>query len=64
MQIRAAEISDIIREQIRDYEKSLEVPDLHRQCRLGDRAGVGGSAEMAVLGKRIEIAQLAQGEHW
>src|SRR5215472_18999436 len=36
MQIRAAEISDIIREQIREYEKSLEVRETGVVLSAGD----------------------------
>src|SRR5499425_2175978 len=36
MQIRAAEISDIIREQIREYEKSLEVRETGVVLSTGD----------------------------
>ena len=36
MQIRAAEISDIIREQIRDYEKQLEVRETGVVLSAGD----------------------------
>jgi hypothetical protein len=46
-----------------DFELLFEVPNLHRQRRLGDRAGVRCPAEMALLGKRMQIAQLAQGNH-
>jgi hypothetical protein len=33
MQIRAAEISDIIRQQIKDYERQLEVRETAWSCR-------------------------------
>ena len=36
MQIRAAEISDIIREQIREYEKQLEVRETGVVLSAGD----------------------------
>src|SRR5215475_9564365 len=36
MQIRAAEISDIIREQIKDYEKQLEVRETGTVLSCGD----------------------------
>src|SRR6185437_16134083 len=42
---------------------ALQFPDLHRQCRLGDRTFLRGAAEVAVAGKRGEIAELAQGNH-
>ena len=34
-----------------DAEVLLQVADLHRQRRLGDRAGLRGPAEMPVLGR-------------
>ena len=46
-----------------DAERALEIADLHRQRRLGDGAGLGGPAEMAVLGQRGEIAKLSKRDH-
>ena len=50
MQIRAAEISDIIREQIKEYEKQLEVRETGVVLSCGD-----GIARLAPL-KLIRIA--------
>ena len=38
-------------------KKLFEVPDLHRQRRLSNRAGGRGPPEMPVLGKRIEVTE-------
>ena len=46
-----------------DAERPLEIADLHRQRRLGHRAGLGGAAEMAVFGERREIAKLSKRDH-
>ena len=46
-----------------DAEPLLEIADLHGQRRLGHRAGLGGAAEMPVLGQRIEITELPQRDH-
>ena len=42
---------------------ALELADLHRQRRLGDRAFLGGLAEVTIARKRGEITQLTQGNH-
>ncbi len=42
----------------RDAQKLLQIADLHGQCRLGDRAGVRRTAEMAVFRRRFQVAQL------
>ena len=47
-----------------DIELLFEVADLHRERRLGDRAGLGGAAKMPMLGKGFEITQLAQSDHF
>ena len=47
----------------RHPEQLLEIADLHGKSGLGHRAGLRGAAEMPVLGERIEISQLAQGDH-
>ena len=44
-------------------EVLLQIADLHGQRRLGHGAGLGGPAEMPVLGQRGQIAQLLQGDH-
>ena len=46
-----------------DAEGALEVADLHRQRGLGHGAGLGGAAEMAVLGERGEITKLSKRDH-
>src|SRR5262245_23259285 len=46
MQIRAAEISDIIREQIRDYEKQLEVREAGVVLSAGDGLGKVEAGEL------------------
>src|SRR5262245_2136751 len=57
MQIRAAEISDIIREQIRDYEKQLEVHETGVVLSAGD-----GIARIYGLDK-IEAGELIEFPH-
>ena len=46
-----------------DAELPLQVADLHGQRRLGHRAGIGGPAEMPMLGQRGEISELFQRDH-
>ncbi len=46
-----------------DAQRPFEVAYLHRQRRLGDVAGLGRAAEMAVFGERGEIAELAERDH-
>ena len=43
-----------------DAELLLQLLDLGRQRRLAHEAGLGGLAEVAVLGHRDEILQVAQ----
>ena len=38
----------------------FEVPDLGRECRLRNAAGLGRPAKMAVLGQGLKIAELAK----
>src|SRR6516165_3364787 len=57
MQIRAAEISDIIREQIRDYEKNLEVRETGVILSTGD-----GIARIYGLDK-VEAGELIEFPH-
>ena len=45
----------------RDAEQGLELAQAGRQRRLGDEAGFGRLAEMAVLAKRDQILQLLDG---
>ena len=47
----------------RDPEILLELLDLHRQGRLAHGAGLRRPPEMAVLGQRIEIAELSERQH-
>jgi hypothetical protein len=42
---------------------TLQVADLHGQRGLGDGAGLGGAAEMAVFGERGEITKLSKRDH-
>ena len=44
-------------------EVLLEVADLHRERGLGHRAGLGGLAEVPVLGQGRQISQLFQRDH-
>ena len=44
----------------RHAEFVFQFPDLRRQRRLADEAGVRGLAEMAVVGERDEVFQVAQ----
>ena len=44
-------------------KRPLEIPDLHRQRRLGHGASLGGAAEMAVLGERGKITKLSKRDH-
>jgi hypothetical protein len=46
-----------------DVKLLLELANLHRQRRLGDGAGFRGAAEMPVARERLEIVQLAKGDH-
>jgi hypothetical protein len=47
----------------RDAQCSFEVSDLHRQRGLGDGAGLGRAAEMAMLGERRKISKLSKRDH-
>jgi len=47
----------------RNAKRSLQITDLHRQRRLGHGTGLGGAAEMAVLGERREITKLSKRDH-
>ena len=44
-----------------DAEQGFELAQARGQGRLGDEAGLGGLAEMAVLAKRDQILQLLDG---
>src|ERR1051325_1454661 len=55
MQIRAAEISDIIREQIKDYEKQLEVRETGMVLSTGDGIARIYGLDKAAAGELIEF---------
>src|SRR5919197_5195287 len=55
MQIRAAEISDIIREQIKDYEKQLEVRETGMVLSAGDGIARVYGLDRAAAGELIEF---------
>jgi F-type H+-transporting ATPase subunit alpha len=55
MQIRAAEISDIIREQIRDYEKQLEVRETGVVLAAGDGIARIYGLDKAAAGELVEF---------
>src|SRR5438093_12661596 len=55
MQIRAAEISDIIREQIKEYEKQLEVRETGMVLSCGDGIARIYGLEKAAAGELIEF---------
>ncbi len=40
----------------------FQLPDLHRQRGLGNRAGIGRASEMPVAGKRLEVSKLLERE--
>lgn len=44
----------------RDSERCFEVLDLHRQCRLGNRARVRCPAEVLLARERIKVTQLLE----
>jgi F-type H+/Na+-transporting ATPase subunit alpha len=55
MQIRAAEISDIIREQIKDYEKQLEVRETGMVLSAGDGIARVYGLDKAAAGELVEF---------
>src|SRR5207247_10293993 len=55
MQIRAAEISDIIREQIKEYEKQLEVRETGMVLSCGDGIARIYGLDRAAAGELIEF---------
>jgi F-type H+-transporting ATPase subunit alpha len=55
MQIRAAEISDIIREQIKDYEKTLEVRETGVVLSAGDGIARVYGLDQAAAGELVEF---------
>src|SRR5207253_718892 len=55
MQIRAAEISDVIREQIKDYEKQLEIRETGMVLSAGDGIARIYGLEKAAAGELIEF---------
>src|SRR5437762_13213060 len=55
MQIRAAEISDIIREQIKDYAKQLEVRETGMVLSAGDGIARVYGLDRAAAGELIEF---------
>src|SRR5207253_951009 len=55
MQIRAAEISDIIREQIKEYEKQLEVRETGMVLSCGDGIARIYGLDKAAAGELIEF---------
>src|SRR5213079_1684914 len=55
MQIRAAEISDIIREQIKEYEKQLEVRETGMVLSTGDGIARIYGLDKAAAGELIEF---------
>ena len=44
----------------RDAEQLLELAQLHRERRLADAAGLGGAAEMPVLGDGQQVAEVTE----
>ena len=61
MQIRAAEISDIIREQIRDYEKQLEVRETGIVLSTGDGIARIYGLDKAEAGELVEFPHSVYG---
>src|SRR3989442_4994546 len=61
MQIRAAEISDIIREQIKQYEKQLEVRETGMVLSCGDGIARIYGLDRAAAGDLIEIPRSIYG---
>jgi len=55
MQIRAAEISEVLKEQIRDYEKSLDVRETGRVLTSGDSIARVYGLDRAALGELLEF---------
>jgi F-type H+-transporting ATPase subunit alpha len=55
MQIRAAEISDVIKEQIRDYEKRLDVRETGRVLTCGDGIARVYGLDRAAAGELLEF---------
>src|SRR5437868_8670647 len=55
MQIRAAEISDVIREQIKDYEKQLEVRETGMVLSAGDGIARVYGLDKAAAGELVEF---------
>ncbi len=55
MQIRASEISDIIKEQIRDYDRSVEVRETGRVLSTGDGIARLHGLDRAAAGELIEF---------
>jgi F-type H+-transporting ATPase subunit alpha len=55
MQIRAAEISEVLKEQIRDYEKSLDVRETGRVLTSGDGIARVYGLDRAALGELLEF---------
>ena len=55
MAIRAAEISDIIRQQLKDYTKSLEVRETGKVLSTGDGIARIYGLEKAAVGELLEF---------
>jgi F0F1-type ATP synthase alpha subunit len=55
MQIRAAEISEVLKEQIRDYEKSLDVRETGRVLTSGDGIARVYGLDRAASGELLEF---------
>src|SRR5438046_9972228 len=67
MQIRAAEISDIIREQIKEYEKQLEVRETGMVLSCGDGIARIYGLDKAAAGELIEFPRSEErrvGKEW
>ncbi len=61
MQIRAAEISDVIKEQIRDYEKRLDVRETGRVLTCGDGVARVYGLDRAAAGELLEFPHNVSG---
>src|SRR4030042_5306813 len=61
MQIRAEEISDIIKQQIRDYDKKIEVSETGTVSRVGDGIARLHGLEKAMAGELLEFPHKIMG---
>jgi len=55
MQIRAEEISQVIREQIKDYDKKVEVSETGTVLSVGDQIARVHGVEKAMVGELLEF---------